>query len=136
MAWIPSAPLNIGHEIFANATFYIVIHIMGDNNILLAIVQQPLLQFFCSLADNELETPWKRGIDANERRRNVKRARFLQQQLFGSLYECSKKSIFTGIWTAAFARYRHGDITKDSWEVSVQAQLTYHCVHIVNMCVT
>lgn len=46
MAWIPSTPLNIGHEIFANATFYIAIHIMGDINILLAIVQQPLLQLF------------------------------------------------------------------------------------------
>lgn len=91
---------------------------------------------FCGQADNELETPWKRGIDAKERRRNVKRTQFSQQQLFGSLYECSKNSIFKRHWTAVCARYRHGDITKDSWEVSVQAQLTYHCVHTVNMCVT
>lgn len=61
------------NSIYTNATFYIfipqpclrihVLHRLLPNN------------FFRGLADNALETLWKRGINANERRRNAKRAR-------------------------------------------------------------
>lgn len=63
------------NSIYTNATFYIfipqpclrihVLHRLLPNN------------FFRGLADNALETLtlWKRGTNANERRRNAKRAR-------------------------------------------------------------
>lgn len=70
---------NDMNSIYTNATFYIfipqpclrILHRLLPNN------------FFRGLADNALETLWKRGINANERRRNAKRTRWTQQQLYG-----------------------------------------------------
>lgn len=39
----------------------------------------------CGLTDNALEMPWKRNINANELRRNRKRAHLSQQQFFGAV---------------------------------------------------
>lgn len=71
----------------------------------------------CGLTDNALGMPWKRNINANELRRNVKRAHLSQQQLFGAVVwtqQNEKKNSFKHCGCAVRARLRRSDIAKDS----------------------
>lgn len=83
MTWIPVTSFNRSWNIYSQMLLFTysshpqpclrILHRLLPNN------------FFRDLADNTLETLtlWKRGINANERRRNAKRARWTQQQLYG-----------------------------------------------------
>lgn len=60
---------------------------------------------------------------------------FRNNSSFGLCMNAAKTAFLNAIEPQC-ARDIDSDIPKDSFEVSEQVQLTYHCVHTVNMCIT
>lgn len=90
---------------------------------------------FRGLDDNAVETPWERGINAEETSRERDER---SNSSLGSLCVWTQpngKQLVQTLWMRSESAIETQSDPKGLREVSVQAQLTYHCVYTAISCV-